>query len=541
MQVTDLSAAITESGVEVDAAALPPVASSALHDQLATVRRQLQQNQQTVQEIMQTAVQRISSGERLQLLQLMVRGQFLELLNEQQESELGMRRELTQAAMGQGALPPILMKSAFAAESWHTEHRPAMDFHGKMTRYEMEGARGPSIAQLLDQNLLSPQQATGTGNFGELVRPFTNQSISRPTSSLSPPTRLLRGAPGDTEPACSPVGRNAACQAPLQPHASRLQPFAHPGELPVLMDASRGGGSTPMSRVTATGKSPAMPQTEEEEEADARDDGQSSSHASHNGDGGAYGNSAGSIGPTPRSGGRSNQHSNRSNPGTAQGRPHVAALQGLKQQQQRRQSNEVLGHNRRAAHSNPHRGPGGSGPGSRVNSRPPSVGHLPSGRLPQVVGRGGQRPAASSSAVQAQQRVRRFNGQQPAMAPAAMAPHGRVTPTLGSMAVGGVKQQRVQALGQAYNQGSSRRPPPSSGRQQPGPPQRRSGGPALMGGPGTAPARRLTPTLGRGALTPAAKASGQQPVRAAPATDGIGLPSLSGQQPAVNRTHQRTS
>ena len=168
VQVTDLSAAITESGVEVDAAALPPVASSALHDQLATVRRQLQQNQQTVQEIMQTAVQRISSGERLQLLQLMVRGQFLELLNEQQESELGMRRELTQAAMGQGALPPILMKSAFAAESWHTEHRPAMDFHGKMTRYEMEGARGPSIAQLLDQNLLSPQQATGTGNFGEL-------------------------------------------------------------------------------------------------------------------------------------------------------------------------------------------------------------------------------------------------------------------------------------------------------------------------------------------------------------------------------------
>ena len=54
------------------------------------------------------------------------------------------------------------MKSAFAAESWHTEHRPAMDFHGKMTRYEMAGARGPSIAQLLDQNLLSPQQAAAS-------------------------------------------------------------------------------------------------------------------------------------------------------------------------------------------------------------------------------------------------------------------------------------------------------------------------------------------------------------------------------------------
>ena len=60
------------------------------------------------------------------------------------------------------------------------------------------------------------------------------------------------------------------------------------------MDASRGGASAPMSRITATGKSPAMPQTEEEEEADAHD-GQSSSHASH--DGGAYGNSAGSIAP----------------------------------------------------------------------------------------------------------------------------------------------------------------------------------------------------------------------------------------------------
>ena len=131
-----------------------------------------------------------------------------------------------------------------------------------------------------------------------------------------------------------------------------------------------------MSR--AAGKSPAMPQTEEEEEADAKDDGQSSSHASvaaasHNGDGGAYGNSAGSLGPTPRSA-RSNQHSNRSNPGTAQGR----ALQKLNQQQ-RRQTNEALGHNRRAAHSLPHRpAPGGSGPGSRVSSRPPSVGHLPS-------------------------------------------------------------------------------------------------------------------------------------------------------------------
>jgi len=296
----------------------------------------------------------------------------------------------------------------------------------------------------------------------------------------------------------------------------------------------------------AAGKSPAMPQTEEEEEADAKDDGQSSSHASvaaasHNGDGGAYGNSAGSLGPTPRSA-RSNQHSNRSNPGTAQGRRQHNQLQKLNQQQ-RRQTNEALGHNRRAAHSLPHRpAPGGSGPGSRVSSRPPSVGHLPSGRLPQVVGRGGQRPAASSSAVPPQQRVRRFNasnpsanGQQPAKQPAL---NGRVTPTLGAMAVGGLQQQRVQALGQAYNQAAARRPPPIDRRQQPGPPQRRSGGPTLMGGPGTASVRRLTPTSGRlpalsaQQLTPQPGAlSGQQPGGQQPAVN---------QQNAVNRTHQRT-
>lgn len=117
-----------------DAAAAPPAGGSALHEQLVTVRRQLQQNQQTVQEIMQTAVQRISSAERLQLLQLLVRGQFLEVLNEQQETELGFRRELLQGAMGQGALPPQLMHDAMAAEAWHTEHRPAMDFHAKMAR-----------------------------------------------------------------------------------------------------------------------------------------------------------------------------------------------------------------------------------------------------------------------------------------------------------------------------------------------------------------------------------------------------------------------
>ena len=142
-----------------------------LHEQLVGVRRQLQQNQQTVQEIVQTAVQRISSSERLQMLQLLVRGQFLEVLNGQHETELQFRRQLMQAAMSQGALPPLLQHDAMAAEAWHTEQRPTMDFHAKMTKYEMGGGtRGPSIAQLLDQNLLSPQQASASLNIGELAR-----------------------------------------------------------------------------------------------------------------------------------------------------------------------------------------------------------------------------------------------------------------------------------------------------------------------------------------------------------------------------------
>ena len=58
-----------------------------------------------------------------------------------------------------------MMVSAMATEAWYAEHRPAMDFHAKMVRTEMGGSlRAPSIAQLLDQNLVSPQQvAEGAG------------------------------------------------------------------------------------------------------------------------------------------------------------------------------------------------------------------------------------------------------------------------------------------------------------------------------------------------------------------------------------------
>ena len=61
-----------------------------------------------------------------------MRGQFLELLNEQQESELGMRRELTQAAISPlhlyiSRISPVYLpyvSSACAASSRRRRWRP---------------------------------------------------------------------------------------------------------------------------------------------------------------------------------------------------------------------------------------------------------------------------------------------------------------------------------------------------------------------------------------------------------------------------------
>ena len=61
------------------ALALIPVPNVELAAALADCRRQLQANQISINEIVATAVQRISSTERLQLLQLLVRGKFLEV------------------------------------------------------------------------------------------------------------------------------------------------------------------------------------------------------------------------------------------------------------------------------------------------------------------------------------------------------------------------------------------------------------------------------------------------------------------------------
>lgn len=73
-----------------------------------------------------------------------------------------------------------------------------MDFHAKMAYVEIGGAQGmtiPSIAQLLDQNLISPQQAISAQNIGALVRPFTQQTLGKkPPSPLKLPSlRQMRG------------------------------------------------------------------------------------------------------------------------------------------------------------------------------------------------------------------------------------------------------------------------------------------------------------------------------------------------------------
>ena len=236
-----LQAAKTDgAGGEIDIAAQPPDTgpNAQLHSGIADVRRQLQQNQQAVSEIIATASSRISSAERLQLLQLLVRDQFLEIQNEQLEAELQMRRFITQTAMSQGALPPPLMQSAMATEAWYSEHRPAMDFHTKMAKTEMGGAKSaPSIAQLLDENLVSPQQATLSPNVGDLVRPFTNHGATHQPRALQDASRWASADDVEERSSGSGLGNSGppSLQSSRGPSAARVQQprgAVPPGPLP---------------------------------------------------------------------------------------------------------------------------------------------------------------------------------------------------------------------------------------------------------------------------------------------------------------------
>jgi len=46
-----------------------------------------------------------------------------QVMNEELSTELGLRRTLVQAAMAQGALPPLLMDEAQSTETWYAESR----------------------------------------------------------------------------------------------------------------------------------------------------------------------------------------------------------------------------------------------------------------------------------------------------------------------------------------------------------------------------------------------------------------------------------
>ena len=179
----------SDADANKQAPAPPPAESTALVESLAAVRKQLEQNQQAFEELIKTAKSRIGSGERLQLLQALVRSQALEALTEQYNHELTARRLFMQTVVRQGQLSPKLLAAARSTEAWHTEQAPAMDFHAKMSRVDMGASLAvPSFAQLLDQNLLSAEEATSSQNLGELVRRFANRS---PTVMRSP--TMLRG------------------------------------------------------------------------------------------------------------------------------------------------------------------------------------------------------------------------------------------------------------------------------------------------------------------------------------------------------------
>lgn len=221
-------------------ASSPSAEHSVLTEALVGVRKQLQQNQQSFQDLIETAMNRISSSERLQLLQALVRGQALEALTEQFNNELAARRHFMQTAMSQGHLPPQLMTAAMSTEAWHTEQRPAMDFHAKMSKVDLGASLAvPSIAQLLDQNLLTAKEATSSQNLGQLVRPFTNSKRG---------TSVLR----DASASASPSPQTPRCRGPLEALANRRETGGSSSG--VSEPGSKGSrGTTPGLHVEARG------------------------------------------------------------------------------------------------------------------------------------------------------------------------------------------------------------------------------------------------------------------------------------------------
>ena len=195
----------------------------------------------------------------------------------------------------------------------------AMDFHAKMAASELLTQRqGPSIAQLLDQNMISPSQPSNSQNLGELVRPFTNQR-GRTPRGITDATR----AGASSVPAARPGGGGGA--GPSGVH----------GETPTFPAPPRPPAASPSPPVAgrlepASGSRPDSP----------------SNHSSHSRDSRS----------TSRTGAASNSTTG----------PPPGSLQALR----RRGTSRTTGGGR------------GSNPGSRTSSMPPSREGLTAARGP---------------------------------------------------------------------------------------------------------------------------------------------------------------
>ena len=293
----------------------------------------------------------------------------------------------------------------------YAEHRSVLEFHGQMAKIEMGGSlRAPSIAQLLDQNLLSPQEATASQNLGELVRPFTNHHN--------------RGVP-------DPLAAKRAQNGPLM-RVAQGKPPRKAAELG--HDAGgKGGGAAGSGAPSLAGglaaraalTSPFMLGGGVLEALDLAENGTEEDHHSSTSASELHGNSVGSS-----------LHSSRG-PTRAGVPPPLTALKA-RSAARRQGSREREGGNNTGRRSSNSTSPTGSARGDRsqpptpTSSRPPSMTKAPPGPPPL-----GLNHRSSAGTQQPAQRVKRFR------------PLNRGTTPTVHVAAGGVASNRVatQAVG----------------------------------------------------------------------------------------------
>ena len=288
-----------------------------------------------------------------------------------------------------------------------------LEFHGQMAKIEMGGSlRAPSIAQLLDQNLLSPQEATASQNLGELVRPFTNhhnRGILDPLATKRAQNGLLT--------------RVTHGGAQLGAHGKPLRKGAELGSDP----GGKGGGAAGAVAAGAGAPSIAGALTSPFmlgggvlEALDLAENGTEDDHHSSTSASELHGNSAGSS-----------LHSSRG-PTRAGMPPPLTALKA-RSAARRQGSREREGGNNSGRRSSNSASPTGSARGDRSqpptpsSSRPPSMTKTAPPGPPPV----GLNHRSSAGAQQPAQRVKRFR------------PLNRGTTPTVHVAAGGVVANRV--------------------------------------------------------------------------------------------------